>query len=624
VNNRTDQELLRDYTEAGSEAAFSEVVRRHIDFVYSAALRLVRDSHLAQDVSQKVFLALAQNARRVAHRAVLSGWLHRTTHNLAANVVRSDARRRAREQEAAVMNELLSAEPETDWESIAPELDAALSELSEPDRDALLLRYFQRMSAQDMAQALGISGQAAQKRVNRAVERLRGSFAKRGIAVGASVLLVLIEANAVQTAPAGLAAAASGAALVGAALHTSTAITIAKIIAMTTLQKALLATTIVAVVGTGIYQVREVAHLRNQVQALQQREVPAAAPANSSQPELATAANSAEASPSIRSSRSRPATKRPSTVLATNPPALGPFRSSQLYALLTNKVAKLTLAQVEPYLNVKGRSAASLLAAFRTTSDPALLAEAIQKYPDDPQVGFEAAINNGASPAERRQGLDAFKQAAPENSLANYLSALDYLKSGQTNEALQELSAASGKPQFQDYSHDRVQTDEEAYLAAGYPPGEAQFIANSFLATPQLAQVKELGQNLIGLAALYQQAGDATSRDTALQMAVDLGQRLGDGSGGGALARQLVGINIERSALNVMDPSGAYGTAGQTVQNRIDQLAQQKEAIHGLTAQADPLWSTLSDQDWIVYHDQLAASGEEAALRWLVSNYGHK
>ncbi len=114
MKSLTDQQLLRDYTERRSEAAFAELVRRHVDFVYSAALRMVRDAHLAEDVAQGVFVALAQNAPRLAARPVLSGWLHRTTQNLAANTVRSDVRRRAREQEAAAMNEL--HEPDAVWE----------------------------------------------------------------------------------------------------------------------------------------------------------------------------------------------------------------------------------------------------------------------------------------------------------------------------------------------------------------------------------------------------------------------------------------------------------------------------------------------------------------------------
>jgi len=153
VNHQTDSQLLRAYAEDRSEPAFSELVRRHVDFVYSAALRMVCSSHLAEDVTQGVFLALAKNAAQIT-RLVLSGWLHRTAQNIAAQTVRSDARRRAREQEAATMNELLSTDPDAPsrrsesqadvWEHIATHLDAALGELGEADRDALLLRYFER------------------------------------------------------------------------------------------------------------------------------------------------------------------------------------------------------------------------------------------------------------------------------------------------------------------------------------------------------------------------------------------------------------------------------------------------------------------------------------------------
>src|ERR1051326_5077282 len=107
MNGRTDQELLLEYAGSGAEVAFSEIVRRHVDFVYSAALRVIGNVQLAEEVSQKVFLALAQNARRLADRAVLSGWLFCTAHNLSVNAVRSEERRRAREEKAAAMNERL-------------------------------------------------------------------------------------------------------------------------------------------------------------------------------------------------------------------------------------------------------------------------------------------------------------------------------------------------------------------------------------------------------------------------------------------------------------------------------------------------------------------------------------
>jgi RNA polymerase sigma factor (sigma-70 family) len=277
VNDQTDSQLLRTYAEHRSEPAFAELVRRHVDLVYSAALRMVCDSHLAEDVTQGVFVALAKNAAQLLDHPVLSGWLHRTAQNIAAQSVRTDVRRRAREQEAAAMNELLSAESDAPWERIAPHLDAALGELSEPDRDALLLRYFERKSAHEMAQTLGISDEAAQKRVSRAVERLREFFEKRGITAGAGGLAVVISANAVEAAPVGLAAAIStAAALAGTTIASTTTATAIKTIAMTTLQKTVVAAALAATVGAGIYEGHQASISQSRVQTLQQQQAPLA------------------------------------------------------------------------------------------------------------------------------------------------------------------------------------------------------------------------------------------------------------------------------------------------------------------------------------------------------------
>jgi len=589
-------------------------MRRHADFVYSVALRLVRDQQLAEDVAQRVFLALAGNAARLADRQVLAGWLHRTAHNLSANAVRADVRHRAREREAAAMNDLLATDDGATWESIAPHLDSALSQLNEPDRDAVLLRYFQRKSAAEMARILGISGEAAQKRVNRAVERLREAFAKQGISIGAAGLVVLISANAIQSAPASLSTALSATSFVKTSVPLSTVLSTAKLLVMTTLQKTLVAAVVAAVIGAGLYRAREAWLSRDQALVLPEHSKEAAKQGESPAP--ATAATAPD-----RPSRAKlPALHR--KVVPSKKALTGvSFQSTQLYAYLSKKQANLTQAQVASYLAANGRKAGSLLAAYRTTRDPALLAEAAQKYPNDPQVAFEIVLQGGASPEDRHSWLNALTQAAPENSLPNYLSALDYFQSGQTSEAVQEINAAAGKAPFQDYSQARIQADEAAYLAAGYPPGEAKMMANAFLTEAELPQFKELAQDLIGLAAGYQQSGDQASYDTALQIAADLGRRLDDPSGSESMLHQLVGLSIEMAALSGLDPSAPYDTAGQTVQDRIDQLVQQRAALQTLTAQADPLWQTLSDQAWVGYHAQLAASGEASALRWLVSNY---
>ena len=276
MNDQTDSELLRSYAERSVEPAFAELVRRHVDFVYSAASRMVRDPHLAEDVTQGVFVALAKSAPQLLNRATLSGWLHQTARNIAAQTVRTIERRRTREQEAAIMYQLFSSQTEASWEQLAPYLDAALGELSETDRDAVLLRYFEKKSASEIAQRLGMSDEAAQKRVSRAVERLREFFAKRKITVGAGGLVALISTNAVQSAPVGLSAAISAAALAGTAATTSTMITAAKTIAMTSLQKTVVTAAFVAAACAGIFEARQAAQLREQIQMLQQAQAPLA------------------------------------------------------------------------------------------------------------------------------------------------------------------------------------------------------------------------------------------------------------------------------------------------------------------------------------------------------------
>jgi RNA polymerase sigma factor (sigma-70 family) len=274
VNELSDQQLLREYADGRRETAFAELVRRYVDLVHSAALRMVRDTGTAQDVTQGVFLALAGNARRLAAHPVLSGWLHCTARNLAAKAIRSEARRRVREQEAAAMNELLSAESEPSWKAIAPQLDVALGELNAADRDALLLRYFEKKSAPEMARILGISDEAAQKRVTRAMDRLREFFSSRNVKVGTAGLVGLISANAVQSAPAGLAATISAAALAGTAISTSTLIAATKTMVMTTLQKTLITLAIAGLAGAGIYEARTAVQLRAELQDLQQAQAP--------------------------------------------------------------------------------------------------------------------------------------------------------------------------------------------------------------------------------------------------------------------------------------------------------------------------------------------------------------
>jgi RNA polymerase sigma factor (sigma-70 family) len=267
-----DSQLLSRYLCEKSQDAFAELVRRHLDLVYSAALRQVRSPQLAEEISQSVFTDLARDAHKLKPDTVLTAWLYRVARRTAIDVIRREIRRQARERLAVEMAAMNTA---SEWTRIEPLLDEAMDALDETDRAAVLLRYFDNKSLREVGQALGTSDDAAQKRVSRAVERLREFFSKRGITIGAAGLVVVISANAVQAAPAVLAVAISSAALVAATtIQTSTAIAATKAIAMTTLQKVCIASAIAALAGTGIYQAHESSQLHAQVRALQGQQAP--------------------------------------------------------------------------------------------------------------------------------------------------------------------------------------------------------------------------------------------------------------------------------------------------------------------------------------------------------------
>ncbi len=298
---------------------------------------------------------------------------------------------------------------------------------------------------------------------------------------------------------------------------------------------------------------------------------------------------------------------------------------TNLYVRFKDNPPKLTVEQVEAYLRTNGRNASTLLAAYRTSGNPALLREAMQKYPRDAQVAFEAAFDKELSPDEQRQWLNALEQSAPDNSLANYLSARNYFQSGQSDQAVQELNAAAGKQQFQSYTLDRWIDDEEAYLSAGYSEAEAKYLATSELHLPQLAPMKQLGQDLVDLANAYRQSGDPASAQVALQMAMDLGQRYVPASAGDALVSQLVGLVIQRNALGAMDPNSPYGDSGQTVRDQFNRIEQQRAALQELGRQAGSLLEKAnSDRDWINYVDRWMIFGDLNAARWMVNKYGQQ
>ena len=211
-----DVALLREYAVNQSEQAFETLVSRHVHLVYSVALRQTRDPQLAQEVTQAVFIILARKAKTLGPKTILSGWLCRAARFASANQLTIQRRRVRREQEAYMQSVPDQSEAKA-WIQIAPLLDEALGQLGALDNDALVLRFFEGRSFNDVGVALGSNEDAAKKRVQRAVEKLRTFFRKRGVTLSAAAIASAVAANSVQAAPVGLATSITGAAVHGIA-----------------------------------------------------------------------------------------------------------------------------------------------------------------------------------------------------------------------------------------------------------------------------------------------------------------------------------------------------------------------------------------------------------------------
>jgi RNA polymerase sigma factor (sigma-70 family) len=272
----SDSELLRRFAKTNSEDAFAELVKRHVNLVYSAALRQVGgDAQLAQDAAQTVFADLARKAGELSRRQSLTGWLYTSARFAAAKIARTENRRRDREEkfmreptnESGAGFQPASSASEADWEKIRPALDDAMHELNEADREAILFRYFENQPFIQVGAKFGLNENAARMRVERALEKLRAIFAKRGI-TAAAALASAISANAVQLAPANLAATLTAGSLAAAGTGT---FTFMKIMSMTNLKLGLGALAVAGAASAMVMQHQTQNQLRDTNASLRQQ-----------------------------------------------------------------------------------------------------------------------------------------------------------------------------------------------------------------------------------------------------------------------------------------------------------------------------------------------------------------
>ena len=222
-----DMALLREYARHNSEEAFAALVSSHVNLVYSVALQEVRDPHLAEEITQAVFIILARKADSLGDMTILSGWLCRTARYASANALTIQRRRQKREKEAYMQSVLNESEPDV-WTQIAPLLGGAMKQLGQKDHDAVVLRFFEGKSFQEIGVAFGASENAAKKRVAYALEKLRKFFLKRGVTSTTATIAGAISANSVQAAPVGLAKTISVIAIAKGAAAGTTTLTLVK------------------------------------------------------------------------------------------------------------------------------------------------------------------------------------------------------------------------------------------------------------------------------------------------------------------------------------------------------------------------------------------------------------
>jgi hypothetical protein len=303
---------------------------------------------------------------------------------------------------------------------------------------------------------------------------------------------------------------------------------------------------------------------------------------------------------------------RPSAALPSPKPGQSSKTILQRAVEGDTSVFKLSTEQVDAFL-AKSTNAESLLAAFNINGDKELLRQAVQRFPDNPFV-LAAALTHDASPEQRRELIEQLKRAAPDNPMANYLAARDYLKD-QPELALKELTEAASKNGFHDFTIERIQGLEDIYLHAGYTAVEAKALAMAGVQLKSIVQLRQLGGDISALQQRYAGAGDAASAEMLARVGLTLAADITQGTGNTFIG-QMTGSRVEQELLRALDPNAPCDFIPQPISDRLAHLQAQDKSIREACQFFDQWMQTASNAQLIGFFDRLKLYGEPAAVTW--------
>lgn len=261
-------------------------------------------------------------------------------------------------------------------------------------------------------------------------------------------------------------------------------------------------------------------------------------------------------------------------------------------------------------------NAEDFLAARQAGGGREFLLKALERFPNDPRV-LLAAVGLDDGPDAQRERLDRFKNAAPDNALADYLSARDHFQAGRSEQAVADLIAASGKGQFADYLVDAIQNTEELLLQAGKSPTEAKALAASSALLPQMAQLKGLAQNIAATERQYIAAGDHAAAENLARLGMQLSEHLTAGEGSRTVIGQLVGMAIERLVISPLDAQRPYDFLNGSIPDHLEQLNARRAAVKEDAKLMEQWMQSATESEVMSYFDRFKIYGEREALRWL-------